>query len=1401
MDVVGRYAYIPTGDGNTLQIFDISTPATPTQASNTAISGTQALYVQVQGRYAYVLENNGNRIEVFDVSNPAAPAAIDNVATGNDPFGLFIQGRYMYAPSYGTTDSLLVYDIGGAYLQQLEAGGIEATTLATTGRATLANATVQGGLQVGESIQANSIGTRTLQVASGSTTAFQVLNASSNAILTVDTTGNDVEFGKLGSGGINAKLSLNTATAGNYITTISASGSQGANIDYTLPTSVPGANQCLSATAVSAPAVTFGWAACAGGSGDLQAAYNASSSPATITTSAAGKGLAVTANFIPTVNLVNIDATVSTGVTTAGVNGLAVSYRGGAAAVEASAIQATMTPGTTASGIWSAMRLSQAATGAAVNVIQIGLKVDDLTTPGAGSERAINVGSGWDVVLQAANVAIAQNGNIDTNGIIRTGLVGLGGTAGKLSLASTNTGSILSSISTSASQAASFDYVLPAVVAVTGECLKAGTVAAPSIPLVFGSCGAGGARLDQITAATGTTTIANTTNAINWNWQFAAAGMGLNFGETAASTGGSANQWLLQSSTLSGSTASPLRVTSNSVDAADIGFNLASAGDLEIQDAGVAFATFDDSGNITLGKGTAASQIDIGVGTGADTINIGTGASGTDGIIIGNTGTASATTLRQGSGNLTVNLGGTGDFVLQDNASAFLTISDAGGFDLTLDATDNPGYLLTNNGSGNVVTNLAGTGDFIVQDAGAAVLTVLDSGLVGVGTGAPDNAMTVQGDMNIRDAAVATKQYRFRTSGAALDMEAAGANLWLSGWTGSNFTGTQTTWLRGNASATTPYLNVGAGVGSAVPTVLFLDEKDVASGAGDPALAFRAGMYYNDALDKFRCYEESAWENCIPDLQGAYNNDAAGAPAEILTSSTTKTVRVKAGSSFDTADLFTVQTAAGVSMLAVSTNGTPSVDIGATAADTISSTIDIANTSSGTGTQIVNIGSNANAANAVKIEGGNTGRIDIAESASAHTVRIGTSAATNNIFLGSQNTSSKTTINGGDAANSGYIRLLVGAGGPITVGSNSTTTAQRVELQGGNITTTNGNSGIIVGAGYANSGTDLVPFTLDSSTSIPETASTCTATVNGGTLYYNSNAASNAIRACINGSWEDLISTGGMGLLAFGVIADSANAGSVGDLAGISGNNNSPCKVHWASATSVTVAPCVAYSGGRKVVVASTTLSINNASAPHVNLAASAFANICLDGTNNQPQFKTSNATENLAAVPTWSQSNPVLCLATVQASTTAGSFAGTGGKILDIRTFTNTVKTFATLNAAAALGVAVVQSATINQVAMPAGVASASVRGIIVGYSGAASSTIANVIIATSGPQFVKATGTSAVNSIVQTTNTSGYTQTAALSATGYANLGVSTRTIDTTCTAIGNCQYSQFLNPIAVR
>lgn len=116
------------------------------------------------------------------------------------------------------------------------------------------------------------------------------------------------------------------------------------------------------------------------------------------------------------------------------------------------------------------------------------------------------------------------------------------------------------------------------------------------------TCGSGGGALDTLTAATtNDSALLNADNSIIWEWAMTnATRRGMTIGESAASTGGSGNQFLLEVLTDASSTAGPLSVISNSTDAGDIEFDLNASGDLLVMDAGTAFATFDDSGFFQL---------------------------------------------------------------------------------------------------------------------------------------------------------------------------------------------------------------------------------------------------------------------------------------------------------------------------------------------------------------------------------------------------------------------------------------------------------------------------------------------------------------------------------------------------------------------------------------------------------------------------------------------------------------------------------------------------------------------------------------------------------------------------------------------------------------------------------
>lgn len=149
------------------------------------------------------------------------------------------------------------------------------------------------------------------------------------------------------------------------------------------------------------------WTDCVSSPATLQTAYNASGTPATITTTAA-KGVSIVAGAVPTADMFTI-TNAGQGVTAAGVNGLAVNYIGGAAGVEAAGMRVDFTPGGTTGGVWSGIRVVANATGAVSGVTEYGLKLEGPATPGVGTEKAMYVGTGWDlgVDIQSGGLQLA----------------------------------------------------------------------------------------------------------------------------------------------------------------------------------------------------------------------------------------------------------------------------------------------------------------------------------------------------------------------------------------------------------------------------------------------------------------------------------------------------------------------------------------------------------------------------------------------------------------------------------------------------------------------------------------------------------------------------------------------------------------------------------------------------------------------------------------------------------------------------------------------------------------------------------------------------------------------------------------------------------------------------------
>jgi hypothetical protein len=361
---------------------------------------------------------------------------------------------------------------------------------------------------------------------------------------------------------------------------------------------------------------------------------------------------------------------------------------------------------------------------------------------------------------------------------------------------------------------------------------------------------------------------------------------------------------------------------------------------------------------------------------------------------------------------------------------------------------------------------------------------------------------------------------------------------------------------------------------------------------------------------------------------------------------------------------------------------------------------------------------------------------------------------------------------------------------------NSGTDVFTIQPNGGGITL---NQNVVIGSKTTDSTMRLLQLdSYNGDVAAENSAATCATATNQGALYYNTSMGS--LRGCINGAWVDISNPDTLGLLTFGVIPSSGGGSNAYDLPslanpGISG----PCKVSWASATTVSIQPCTAYSGGRRVTVASTVIlstagDVSRPGSTTLN-TTSRWGHICLTGTNSAPAFTSSTGLTNATdGMPTFSPVNPILCLADVQ-STNSG--AGTTiDNIYDTRTFSSSLKEAVTTNAATELGMLVDASGTSGALS-PATSASAKLYGTIVATDGATSATTPNAIVTTVGSAWVKANAGTA-GQFIKTSLTAGYGNTTASIPNNsfYYSVGNTRTNYDTTCTAANNCAGSLYVN-----
>ena len=323
--------------------------------------------------------------------------------------------------------------------------------------------------------------------------------------------------------------------------------------------------------------------------------------------------------------------------------------------------------------------------------------------------------------------------------------------------------------------------------------------------------------LNGVTAAIGTNTINSGDYEQVWNWSMTSASKtAFTIGESTPSTNGTGSQYLFGISTAAGSTAAPLKVSAQ----------------------GNIILDTTSAGGITMGNTTANSQITLQSGTGG--INIGTDAN-TKTISIGTTTGSTTLNLISGTGGINI-----GTAIIDKN----INIGTGGANNvISIGTTSGTSSLNLWAGSGGINIGSGATAKTINIGNGAAAITML------IGSTNTTSVTTIQsgsGGINIGTGAVA-KTISIGT-GAAANTLVIGSTNTTSATTIQSGSGNITFAVDGTNSSGKVIIG---NSGTTAPDLLVLD-----NGTTDP-VGTNGATYYNSSTNKFRCYENSAWIDCV----------------------------------------------------------------------------------------------------------------------------------------------------------------------------------------------------------------------------------------------------------------------------------------------------------------------------------------------------------------------------------------------------------------------------------------------------------------------------------------------------------------------------------------------------------
>ncbi|MGI9027656.1 MAG: beta strand repeat-containing protein [Candidatus Saccharimonadales bacterium] len=356
--------------------------------------------------------------------------------------------------------------------------------------------------------------------------------------------------------------------------------------------------------------------------------------------------------------------------------------------------------------------------------------------------------------------------------------------------------------------------------------------------------------------------------------------------------------------------------------------------------------------------------------------------------------------------------------------------------------------------------------------------------------------------------------------------------------------------------------------------------------------------------------------------------------ANLFNGDTAHTVNLATGAAAQTVTIGSTNT---TSTTSIQGGTTGSINLGSVGSSTLSSTTNIANTTDATGTQTVNIGSAANAANVITLQSGATGGINL------NSPTISTNATTLNLFE-----TNATTINFGNAVGVGGINFAGGSG----------STGCTVDGSTGNLIcsgTISGSTGYLAKdspdtSSFAVTASNyLYGFTNSSSAIASGVLNLDNGTNTGNTLRVTTAGNPGAGNALIFASNTNASPTGNLLDLQSGSIPTSKfSVSATGLLTGVGGatisgaainlNNNSNFATNINTGTSTgAVAIGNSVAGGAVTLQSSssigitsgTTLNLTSTGANNINLSPSGATNtgvIVKPGTNSTAAFQVQNA-------------------------------------------------------------------------------------------------------------------------------------------------------------------------------